>query len=86
MDDDWLFRAKGFALAGSVPYKVKQDLFRQSLEHIPHLHLECFKRVKVLLNERMNALLQTTFGAYTHGGLLEFTQCVDMHSAFSGPR
>lgn len=69
--------SQDFSLPGSVSPRAKQQLLRETVEHIPHLRKKCFQKVKAVLEQRIALLVDEIFGSYKYGKLHGTVLCAN---------
>lgn len=62
-------RVQGLQLPGHVPYELKVELIKESLQHVPYLVKTCFDSVAEMVDEFVMQEIDTIFGDYRSGGL-----------------
>ncbi|KAG9026861.1 hypothetical protein FS837_004487 [Tulasnella sp. UAMH 9824] len=64
-------RSRTRELPGNYPFAVKVTYIDETIRTWPNLADKCFEKVRDIMIDHINRLLQEHFGRYTHGGLLE---------------
>ncbi|KAG8913176.1 hypothetical protein FRC00_002893 [Tulasnella sp. 408] len=64
-------RSRTRELPGNYPFAVKVTYIDETIRTWPSLADKCFEKVRDIMIDHINRLVQEHFGRYTHGGLLE---------------